>query len=163
MAFNYLKPGQLIQDYIEGFEDASLEQLIFIPASLGEGVLTDFLNDLDDEDWKELFPAIHQREDFSSIYTSHFNEDKLEALIYGNYYGFIGTLRIPVKNNIVFDDDAKIASYTSSGGHVRLFNIYFNSICELADIVTIKNNESTQTDIHSQLKKDARKGAQNAD
>ncbi|OFX56311.1 MAG: hypothetical protein A2066_12990 [Bacteroidetes bacterium GWB2_41_8] len=127
-----------VNERIEQAHDARIDKLFWIAASTGSDELAEFLNeDLDDENWEELFPELVENENYEE-----YKEDGelITMLIDNDKLGFLARVSIPRCYNFRYDGE-NISNYSSNQGHRRLRYIYAESPEELITAIEIVADE----------------------
>lgn len=120
---------------IERFEqahEAKIDKLFWIAASIESQELVSFIEDLDDQSWKELFPELFDYEYFKEIQE---NGELIQMLCENDKLGFIAEVTIPVCTDFKYKDQ-NIVGYSSSPGRCRVKYVYAETSEEL--LITIE-------------------------
>lgn len=114
-------------DRFESLRETHISRLIWIAASIENSEdLAEMLEDLSNENWKNLFPEIHDSE-----YFEEFKSEPIEALIDFEKLGFLAEIHIPICRDFSFDENGDVDGYTSSPGYCRIEYAYAETIEEL--------------------------------
>lgn len=122
----------------EQAHNARIDKLFWIAASIESEELSEFLEeDLDDSNWKEMFPELFENENFEE-----YKEDGelLTMLTDHDKLGFIARVSIPNCYNFKYDGES-IIGYSSNPGHRRLRYVYGDSPEELITAIEIIADE----------------------
>lgn len=126
-----------VLERIEQAHDAQIEKLFWIAASIESHDLQSFIEELESNVWKELFPEL-----FASNYFEEFQEDGelVTMLIESDKLGFIAEVTIPNCYDFIYDGE-ELKGYSSHPGRRRIRYVYAESLEELITAIEIVADE----------------------
>ena len=135
---------------IERFEQAycsRIDKLFWIAGSFENSELKELLEELDDKQWKELFPEI-----FKSEYFEEYKDEPREALINFKKFGLIAEIHIPTCDKFEYKN-GKPVSWSIHQGCCLVEYVYAETLEELMN----KTEEKAEKVFQEFVKKDKKK------
>lgn len=135
---------------------ARVNKLFFVAMMIENSDLEDFLQNIEDTSWKELFPEIFENPNFED-----YRQDKelVQMIIEYSKYGFIAEVYHPKCCNFVFGEDEKIIGFSILLGIYQIGYVYAESREELLAAIEAQT-EKFQEYYMSQEKKQKEKQLQ---
>lgn len=127
-----------VAERLEQAHGAQIDILFWIAASIESQELESFLEEeLDDNNWKELFPELYENESFEE-----YREDRelLTMLTENEKLGFIAKVTIPRCYNFRYKGK-ELLGYSTNPGHRRIRYVYADSQEELITVIEIIADE----------------------
>ena len=139
------------REYSELFDGSTygtyIYKLFWIAGSIENSEFKDFLEELDDDNWKQCLPEFRN----SSYYEEYQrNNDLVQALIDLNKFGFIAELRHPKCYDFDYNNNNEIIGHSVSMAVCRISYVY----AENHDEMMAKIQESAEKIYNEYIKND---------
>lgn len=140
------------KEAVERFDQAhgaKIEKLFWIAAAMGSSDFKEFMEYLQDDDWQELFPEIHDSEYFQEYID---DGDEMQALVDFGMFGLIAEVHLPECRNFHYKD-GKPVGWSVHHSVCRIRYIYAETLEGLMAQVEKVSGEEFQKFIEKDHKK----------
>lgn len=130
-----------------------INKLFWIAGSFDNSDFKDFLEEMQDNDWKDCLPEIAKSE-----YYKEYQKDREmgQALIDFNKFGLIAELHHPKCHNFRYDEKGKITGCQISMGNCRISYVYAENLEDLMSAIEKSADKIYKEYVSSEKKKVAK-------
>lgn len=108
-------------DRFDQFNNARIDQLMWIATCTEGRELEDFLEAMNDDDFKQVFPEIAENPD---LFSYREDQEMIQLLLDYSKYGFIARVLYPSHSDFVFDQNDKVVDCSVHFGRCRIGYVY---------------------------------------
>lgn len=129
---------EVLERLEQNTSSASIEEFIWVAASLDSRSLVEFVEDLYEEDWENIFPGSTK----SDFFQSYYDEGEMVDWLRNNHkWGFLAKVHFPHCSNFSYDDKGEPVRWRVNAGICRLERFYAEDLMGLIEQIEAKSKE----------------------
>lgn len=128
-----MENDEALDRIVEQSHGITMEKLFWIAVSTESYELSEFLNELEEDDLLELFPKA------AEYMHGYMDDENLMQMLFDNdYYGFLAVVHVPIHRDFTFNEDGTVSTCSSNRGNCYIDRIYAETTDELVSMMEAK-------------------------